>query len=257
MLLAIDVGNTNIVFAVFEQEAMVSRWRMTTVRGKTSDEYIVFIIQMLSIAKLDYNQINSVIIATVVPNLLFDLKNLCRDYFNCEPLIVHGNSLNLNIKLTQEKPHEVGADLIANAVAGYKNFGGDILIVDFGTATTFQVINDMGDYVGVVITPGVDLISNSLSLETAKLPKIFIEKPEQVIGTTTVVAMQSGIYWGYVGLIEKIIDKIEQEYTKKLKTVTTGGMAPLFMSSTTRLEYLEPDLTMYGLMYIYYMNKSK
>ncbi|AIL65959.1 Type III pantothenate kinase [Rickettsiales bacterium Ac37b] len=257
MLLAIDVGNTNIVFAVFDQEEMVGKWRMATVRGKTSDEYMVFIIQMLSITKLDYNQINSVIIATVVPNLLFDLKNLCKDYFRCKPLIVHGNSLNLNIKLTQEKPHEVGADLIANAVAGYKNFGGDIIIIDFGTATTFQVIDDVGNYVGVVIAPGVELISNSLSLETAKLPKISIETPEKVIGNTTVVAMQSGIYWGYVGLIEKIINKIEQEYTQELKIIATGGMASLFKNSIMKLEYLEPDLTMYGLMYIYYMNKSK
>lgn len=256
MLLAIDAGNTNIVFGVFDQEELVGQWRLSTSKERTVDEYAVFIAQIMELKGLNYKDINAAVISTVVPGILFDLRQLCKNYLSCLPIIIGDPRLNLGISLRLERPSEVGADIVANSVAAYQMFGGNLIVVDFGTATTFHVLDNEGNLLGGAIAPGINISAHALHIAAAKLPKVAVEKPDKVIGNSTVPAMQAGIYWGYIGMVEGIISKIEAEYGSKMKTIATGGLASLFVNATDKLEYLEPNLTIYGLRYIYQMNKD-
>ncbi len=253
MLLAIDAGNTNIVFALLGEDGVRQRWRISTVANRTADEYMVWLNQLMQLEGLTPNGISGAIIATVVPQALFPLQLLCRRYFNTEPLVVGDPNVKLGIGV---KAHEVGADRLVNAVAAQEIYGGPLVILDFGTATTFDVVDDEGNYVGGVISPGVNLSLEALHMAAAKLPRIAVERPTQVIGRSTVPAMQSGVYWGYVGLIEGITARIQKEYGKPMKVVATGGLATLFAGAAACIEDVDQELTIKGLFKIYKMNQG-
>jgi len=256
MLLAIDAGNTNTVFAVLQDEEILCQWRISTNSKRTADEYSLFISRFLNSNELSYKDIVGVIISSVVPQNIFSLKELSRKYFSCEPLIVGKDNVLPGIEIKIDKPSEVGADRVVNSVAAYKEFGGDLVIIDFGTATTFDVVGGKGEYLGGAISPGINLSIESLHNAAAKLPSIDISRPSKVIGKCTESAMQSGIYWGYVGLIDGIVSRIKQEYGNSMKVLCTGGLAPLFYDAVEQIEYLVPDLTIKGLNVIY-KNNSK
>lgn len=255
MLLVIDVGNTNTVFAVFDKDKIKGQWRIATNPKMTADEYAINLTQLLSLGSVNIKKIRSVIVSSVVPQGVFSLKKFCKNYFGCDPFIV--GDINIGVEIRLDKPSEVGSDRLVNAVAAYNKFGGDVIVVDFGTATTFDVIGTKGEYMGGVISPGINLSVDALNAAAAKLPEVDVAKPEKVIGKSTVGAMQSGIYWGYVSLIEGVVARIQGEYGKKMKVLATGGLAPLFFKAIESIEYLEPDLTIEGLKLIYDANNGK
>ncbi len=255
MLLAIDAGNTNSVFALFEGKKLRSQWRLATDQRRTADEYAVSLIQLMTLAGIDSKAVDSSIISTVVPGALFALRTLCNNYFHSDPMVIGESGVETGIHVVFERAREVGADRLVNAVAAYQQFGGNVIIVDFGTATTFDVVDNQGNYRGGIISPGINLSMDALHRAAAKLPTVAIERPQKVIGTSTVSAMQSGIYWGYVGLIEGIITRICAEYGAPMKVVATGGLASLFFNEMDAIDHLEPDLTMVGLQHIYERNR--
>jgi type III pantothenate kinase len=246
MLLVVDVGNTNIVFAVREGDRWLGTWRIRTDPQRTSDEYAVWLLALLQYAKIDHTQIEAAVIGTVVPAALYHLRRCCREWFHVEPLVARA-ALDWGFEIKVDNPNEVGADRLLNALAGHQNFGGPLIVVDFGTATTFDVVDDTGAYVGGVIAPGINLSLEALHQAAARLPRIGIGRPQAVIGRATVPAMQSGIYWGYVGLVEGLLVRIKTEFGGPMKVVATGGLAPLFAEGTMMIEHMEPDLTLDGL----------
>lgn len=259
MLLAIDAGNTNVVFALVEGEDIRQRWRIATDPRRTGDEYAVWLFQLLEIAGLDRSVIESVIIATVVPRALHNLEVLATKYFGHQPLVV-GPGVDLGMRIDLPAPEEVGADRIVNALAAHRLYGGDLVIVDFGTATTFDVVDYAGTYKGGIIAPGINLSLDALAAAAARLPKIVIEAPtagQSVIGRTTVDAMHSGVYWGYIGLIEGLIGRIRAEIGRPAKVVATGGLALLFEQHTAIFDHVDGDLTIKGLALIHQRNSSK
>lgn len=254
MLLAIDSGNTNIVFAVFDGEKMVGQWRSSTVTMRTSDEYAVWLTQLMATENRKPGDIDAAIIASVVPEALVHLKSLCRDTFNADPMVVCEEGIDPGLEIHVDRPEEVGADRLVNAVAAHRLFEGPLIVVDFGTATTFDLVDAKGGYCGGAIAPGINLSLEALHLAAAKLPRIAIRNPGSVIGKTTVSAMQSGIYWGYVALIEGMIARMTKEFGKPTTVVTTGGLAPLFSDATDKIAHLVPDLTLQGLVWIHRLN---
>lgn len=256
MLLAIDVGNTNIVFAVFDGEKLLGQWRLATDGRRTAEEYILALSQLMELENVPREKIRSAIISSVVPQTLFPLKILCRRYFQCEALVIGDEKVKLGLAIHVDRPTEVGADRLVNSVAAYDRYGSDVIVIDFGTATTFDVVNTEGDYVGGVIAPGINLSLDALRMAAAKLPDVAIDRPAKVIGTSTIGAMQSGMYWGYVGLIEGIVTRIRKEYGRAMKVVATGGLSPLFAKATPVIEILDTDLTMHGLRLIFERNKG-
>lgn len=254
MLLAIDCGNTNTVFAVIDGEEMRGEWRIATDGRRTSDEYAVWLTQLLSLHGLKREDIKGAIIATVVPDALFNLQALCRRYFKADPMVV-GDGIKLGIKVLLDNPDEVGADRLVNAVAAHERYSGDLILIDFGTATTFDVVNSAGDYVGGVIAPGINLSIEALHMAAAKLPRIGVKRPPHVIGKATVPAMQSGVFWGYISLIEGLVSRITGEIGRKPTVIATGGLAPLFADATKLIDHLDPHLTVRGLLAIWRLNK--
>lgn len=254
MLLAIDAGNTNIVIGLFKDETLVGQWRLSTDPRKTADEYALALTQLMQLENIAWKTIQSAIISTVVPGALFALKKVCKQYFGCEPMVVGDGSVNIGINILIENASEVGADRLVNSVAAFERYGGNCIIIDFGTATTFDVINRQGDYMGGMIAPGINLSMDALHRAAAKLPKVAIKRPSKIIGTSTVTAMQSGVFFGYLGLIEGIVSRIIKEYGAPMHVVATGGLAALFAKETDIIKYLEPDLTMYGLHTIFKRN---
>ena len=246
MLLVVDAGNTNVVVAVHDNAEWVGVWRIRTDAQRTSDEYAVWLLSLLDRAGIDRGAIDAAVIGTVVPAALYHLRRLVRDWFNIEPLIVRA-SLDWGFAIKIDNPDEVGADRLLNALAGWQRFGGPLIIVDFGTATTFDVVDVDGAYIGGVICPGVNLSLEALHHAAARLPRIGIGRPQAVIGRSTVPAMQSGVYWGYVGLIEGIVARIKGEFGAPMKVIATGGLAPLFSEGTLVIEQTVPDLTLEGL----------
>ncbi len=246
MLLVVDAGNTNIVFAVRDGDEWRGTWRIATDSQRTSDEYAVWLLALLGHARLKPSDISGAVIGTVVPAALYHLRRLCRDWFNVEPLIARA-TLDWGFEIKVDNPNEVGADRLLNAMAAHARFGGPLVVVDFGTATTFDVVDHDGSYLGGVIAPGINLSIEALHRAAARLPRIGIGRPQAVIGRATVPAMQSGIFWGYVGLVEGIVARISNEYGAPLKCVATGGLAPLFAEGTTVIQQIEPDLTLDGL----------
>lgn len=255
MLLAIDAGNTNTVFAIFDGDKLLGQWRMSTDARRTTDEYGIWLLQLMAHEKIDASRINAVVLGSVVPQANYDFRKLARQYFKTEALVVGDANVKIGIKADMDRPSEVGADRLINAVAAWKRYAKPLIVVDFGTATTFDVVNEKGDYIGGVIAPGVNLSLEALHRAAAKLPNIAVERPQRVIGKSTVPAMQSGIYWGYVGLVEGIIGRIKQEFGQPMLVISTGGLSPLFAKATAAIEHPEPDLTIYGLNVIYNMNK--
>jgi type III pantothenate kinase len=257
MLLAIDAGNTNIVFALHDGENLVHKWRISTVDRRTADEYMVWLSQLMALENLDKSLVTGAIIATVVPQALFPLQLLCRRYFNCEALVVGSPKVNIGIEVKTDSPADVGADRLVNAVAGYDIYQGSLIIIDFGTATTFDCIDEGGAYIGGAISPGINLSLEALHMAAAKLPRIAVERPAKVIGKATVPAMQSGVFWGYVGLVEGLVQRIIAEYGKPMRVIATGGLAPLFATVVPVIEHVDQELTIKGLFKIYLRNQKK
>ena len=251
MLLAIDAGNTNVVFAVYHHADQVGSWRCATHPQRTSDEYGVWLIQLMSFKGLRPQDIDAAIIASVVPLVTFPLRSLCHDYFDCCPLIIGESAIDLSDLVRSDRLAEVGADRLINAVAASENYTLPLIIIDFGTATTFDVVDEHGHYIGGVIAPGIHLSLMALEHAAARLPLVDIAKPDQIIGKDTISCMQSGIYWGFVSMIEGVIMRIKTEYDHPMKVIGTGGLAPLFAESLPVIDHLEADLTLKGLRLVY------
>lgn len=251
MLLAIDAGNTNVVFAVCEDGIIRAQWRAVTETTRTADEYAILLKPLLEFQGLSFVDIGSAIIATVVPAALFDLRQFCRRYLNCEPLVVGDPEVDLGIGVHTERPQAVGADRLVNSVAAHAVYEGALIVVDFGTATTFDIVAANGDYEGGVIAPGANLSAEALHRAAAMLPRVAIARTQAVIGRDTVPAMQSGLYWGYLSLIEGLVARIRVEYGEPMTVIGTGGLANLFYQQTTAIDHLDPDLTIRGLMLIH------
>jgi len=254
MLLAIDAGNTNIVFAVHDGKQIRAEWRAVTKTSRTADEYAILLKQLLDTRGLKFEDIDSAIIATVVPAALFDLRQLCRRYLNCEALVIGDPNVNLGIGVHVDRPEAVGADRLVNAVAAHATYKGAVIVVDFGTATTFDIVSAKGDYEGGVIAPGVNLSAEALHQGAAMLPRVAVQRTQSVIGKDTVPAMQSGLFWGYIGLIEGIVARIKAEYGQPMTVVATGGLATPFHRQTPAIDELDPDLTIRGLILIHERN---
>jgi len=255
MLLAIDSGNTNIVFAVFDSDGGVrGEWRSSTDANRTADEFGIWLEQLMKSEGIGRADIDAAIIASVVPATLFALKTLCRKYFDCDPQVIREDGIELGLEVLVERPDDVGDDRLVNAVAAHERYGGPLIVVDFGTATTFDVIDVKGNYVGGVIAPGVSLSLEALHMAAAQLPRVAIKRPDDVIGTSTVPAMQSGIYWGYVGMIEGLVRRICEQYGAEMNVIATGGLAPLFAEATDYIKETDPDLTLRGLLAIHRLN---
>ncbi|MEE9141023.1 MAG: type III pantothenate kinase [Alphaproteobacteria bacterium] len=256
MLLAIDSGNTNIVFAVYDGETLRGRWRSPTDPHRSADEYAVWLTQLMALDGLEPAAIDGAIIANVVPAATNELESLCRRYFRCEPLSVGDDGVDLGIRALVDAPEEVGADRLVNAVAVHGRYQGPVIVVDFGTATTFDVVDAEGNYCGGVIAPGINLSLEALTMAAAKLPRVPVERPPRVIGKATVPAMQSGIFWGYVSLIEGLVQRIREEFGADMAVVATGGLARMFTEATDAITHHDEDLTLRGLMQIYRRNKA-
>lgn len=246
MLLVIDAGNTNIVFAVHDGMEWRGNWRLATSVQRTSDEYGVWLETLMTRSGIKSSQISRAVIGTVVPAALYHLRRLCREWFDVEPLVANAGK-DWGFAIKTDNPEEVGADRLLNALAAHNRYRGPLVVVDFGTATTFDVVNTDGAYLGGVIAPGINLSIEALHKAAARLPRIGVGRPESVIGRSTVPAMRSGIYWGYIGLIEGLLTRIEGEYGQPLKAIATGGLAPLFAEGTTKFTAIDADLTLDGL----------
>jgi type III pantothenate kinase len=255
MLLTIDAGNTNVVFAVFEGERQVGKWRISTDGRRTSDEYAVWLMQLMTTVGLTPVDITDAIFASVVPAVSFNLTRLCRERFGCEPLVVGAPNVELGLKVFLDNPGEVGADRLVNAIGATATHDPPLIVIDFGTATTFDVVDGDGNYRGGVICPGIYLSIEALHNAAALLPKIEVVKTEKVIGTATGPAMQSGVFWGYIGMIEGVVGRIKQEFGAPMTVIGTGGLAGLFSEATDVIDDTDGELTLRGLRRIYKRNR--
>jgi len=246
VLLVVDAGNTNVVFAVHDGSNWRGTWRIATEPQRTSDEYAVWLLTLLQFSGLKPSEIGRTVIGTVVPAALYHLRRLCREWFSTEPLIARSN-LNWGFEIRVDNPAEVGADRLLNTMAAHQAHHGPLLVLDFGTATTFDVVDRDGAYLGGAIAPGINLSIEALHKAAARLPRIGIGRPQAVIGRSTIPAMQSGIYWGYVGLVEGLVTRMRAEYDAPMRVVATGGLAPLLAEGTTIIDVIDPDLTLDGL----------
>ena len=255
MLLVIDVGNTNIVFGIFDGDNLKESYRISTKTNRTSDEYTATISQLLHMDGVYVEHIDDVIISSVVPEVMHSLENFVLKYLKKPPMIV-GPGVKTGINVKYENPSQVGADRIVNAVAGLEKYGGPLIIIDFGTATTFCYINQAGEYIGGLISPGIQISSEALFQKASKLHKVELVKPKAVIGKNTTVAIQSGAYYGYVGLVDHIIDEMRREVNEpNCKVIATGGLASLIIPESKYVNTIERNLTLEGLKLIYEKNK--
>ena len=259
MLLAVDAGNTNIVFALLEDGVIRARWRIATDPRRTADEYAVWLHQLIALEGLARSDVSAVIIGTVVPRALHNLEVLARKYFEVEPLVAGRAPAEWGVELDVAEPQTVGADRVLNAIAAHALHEGDLIVVDFGTATTFDVIEYYGAYKGGIIAPGINLSLDALVAAAAKLPRIAIEAPGEdlsVIGRTTEDQMHIGIYWGYVAMMEGLVARLKAEIGRPVRIVATGGLAVLFDKHTELFDQIEPDLTIQGLSLLHLRSKS-
>lgn len=257
MLLTIDCGNTNTVFAIWNGSEFIATWRASTEHQRTADQYYVWLRTLMEAENLLDVEITEVIISSTVPRVVFNLRVLSDRYFNCRPLVVGKPECALPVEPRVDEGTQVGPDRLVNAVAGFDLHGGDLIIVDFGTATTFDVVDTDGAYIGGAIAPGVNLSLEALHQAAAALPHVDVTVPQRVVGTNTVACMQSGVFWGYVGLVDGICKKIKDERDRPMKVVSTGGLAPLFQQRHALFDVFEDDLTMHGLTVIHAFNKEK
>lgn len=255
MLLAIEQGNTNTLFAVHDGETWIAQWRSATESSRTADEYAVWLSQLFEMNDLSLKSLTGCIISSVVPQSIFNLRNLSRRYLHVEPLII-GENAELGVDVRIDKPSEAGADRLVNAVGAHIVYPGPLIVIDSGTATTFDIVGADGGFEGGIIAPGVNLSMQALHDAAAKLPRIAIQRPERnrVVGTDTVTAMQSGVFWGYIGLIEGLIRRIKDERGGHLTVVATGGVVSLFEGATDMIDHYDPDLTIRGLLEIHRRN---
>jgi type III pantothenate kinase len=256
MLLAIDCGNTNTVFSIWTGSEFISTWRIATDQQRTADQYYVWLSSLITLGKIKVD-ITDVIISSTVPRVVFNLRILADRYFNTRPFVVGKPDCALPVDVRVDEGTGVGPDRLVNTVAGYDLFGGDLILVDFGTATTFDVVDTDGAYVGGAIAPGVNLSLQALHKAAAALPHVDIAKPQRVVGTNTVACMQSGVFWGYVGLVREICNRIKAERARPMKVIATGGLAPLFQQTDALFDAIEDTLTMHGLTVIHNFNIGK
>ncbi|MCK4760440.1 MAG: type III pantothenate kinase [Candidatus Aminicenantes bacterium] len=250
MLLAIDIGNTNIVLGVFRGRKLIHHWKIQTEREKTGDEYGVTMLNLFSLSGPEKTEIKAVIISSVVPPLTPIFEDLSKSLFKVKPVIV-GPGLKTGMAILYENPLEVGADRVVAAVGAYEKHGGPCIVVDFGTATTFDAVSSKGEYLGGAIAPGIQISAEALYLKTAKLPRIEIKKPKEAIGRTTVTSMQSGLYFGYVGLVSKIIEEIKRELGEGTTVISTGGFGAQISHEISSIDIHEPDLVLEGLQVLH------
>ena len=256
MLLAIDCGNTNTVFSIWDGTDFIATWRTSTEWQRTADQYYVWLSTLMRLQNIDAD-ITDMIISSTVPRVVFNLRVLADRYFHTRPLVVGKPGCELPIDVRVDAGTQVGPDRLVNTVAGYDLYGGDLIVVDFGTATTFDVVAPDGAYIGGVIAPGVNLSLEALHNAAAALPHVDISKPQNVIGTNTVACMQSGVFWGYVGLVREICERIKAERARPMRVIATGGLAPLFQQAVDLFDDYQDELTMHGLTVIHDYNKDK
>jgi type III pantothenate kinase len=249
MLLAIDVGNTNVVFALFDGRAIKARWRIATDPRRTGDEYAVWLMQLLEIRGVSRKEVTDIIVSTVVPRALHNIDILARNYFNIEPVIAGQGKADYAMDIDVPDPRSLGADRAVNAIAAHAKYPGDLIVIDFGTATTLDVVDFRGAYKGGIIAPGINLSLDALVGNTAKLPRIAIESPksDNVIGTNTEDQMLIGVFWGYVAMMEGLVARIKAQIGRPAKVVATGGLAVLFDEHTDIFDAVDADLTLNGL----------
>lgn len=253
MLLVIDIGNTNTVLGIYDGDRLVQHWRLATSRSRTSDEYGVLIRQLFEMAPHEIQKINGCIVACVVPPMQATITSMVERFFNIVPLVV-GPGIKTGMPILYENPREVGADRVVNAVAAYERFRQACIVVDFGTATTFDAISTDGRYLGGSIVPGVVISAEALFQRASKLPRVEIVAPEKVIGRNTVTSMQSGLLYGYVSLVDGMVDRISEEMQCSVRVIATGGLSSLFATHSRRIEDYDPDLTLVGLKILYERN---
>lgn len=255
MLLVIDVGNTNIVLGIYDGQRLVRDWRISTDKAKTSDEYGILIRELFRSAGIDFKDVEAIIISSVVPTLSGVLERLSRSYFGYSPLVV-GPGIRTGMPIQYDNPKEVGADRIVNAVAGYEKYKSSLVIVDFGTATTFDYVNRKGEYCGGAIAPGLVISMEALFQRASKLPRVDIVKPPAVIARNTVNSMQAGIFYGYVGLVDEIVARMRAESKDTPRIIATGGLAGLIAPESKTIEAVEEYLTLEGLRILYERNRE-
>ena len=254
MLLVIDIGNTNTVLGVFDGNRLAADWRLETKQRQTADEYGILARNLFALAEMEVSKIQHIVIASVVPPLNSVLEQMALKYFKLKPLFVEPG-VKTGMPVLYDSPADVGADRIVNAVAAYEKYSGPVIVVDFGTATTFDAISAKGEYLGGVITPGPGISAEALFARTARLPRVEIKAPAKVIGTSTVGSIQSGLYYGYIGMIDGILERMLHELGTKTKIVATGGYASLIGTGSSRIQQIDPNLTLEGLRLIYERNK--
>jgi type III pantothenate kinase len=253
LIFVFDVGNTNIVLGVYEEDVLKYHWRVETNRNRTEDEYGMIIKSLFDHSGLTFSDIDGIIISSVVPPIMFALERMCQKYFHVKPLVV-GPGIKTGLDIKYENPREVGADRIVNAVAAIHEYGSPLIIVDFGTATTYCYVNEQRQYMGGAIAPGVGISTEALYSKAAKLPRIEIARPDGIIGKNTVAAMQAGIVYGYVGQVEGIVRRMMNQSEKKPTVIATGGLANLIAQESKMIDIVDPYLTLKGLMLIYKRN---
>lgn len=254
MLLVIDVGNTNIVLGVYKDTELLDHWRISTDRQRTTDEYGVLIRELFYLNDLRADDINAIIISSVVPPVVPTLERMCQRYFGLSPLII-GPGVKTGMDIRYDNPREVGADRIVNAVAAYEKYGGPVIIVDFGTATTFCAVDAKGVYLGGSICPGIGISTEALVQRTAKLPRIELKRTDSVICRNTIESMQAGVFYGFVGQVEGIVSRMRRELDMSARVVATGGLAVVIAPATKAIDVVEPMLTLEGLRIIYERNR--
>ena len=257
MILVIDVGNTNIVLGVYDKEKLVANWRMTTINNSTADETGIFIHSLFDYSDLDAKNIESIIISSVVPNIMYSLTHGIRKYFHIEPMIVEAG-MKTGINLTMENPKEMGADRIVNLVAAYEIYGGPALVIDYSTATTFDVVSENGEFITGITAPGIQICADALYQRAAQLPKIEIKRPQSLIVKNTVGSIQAGIVIGHIGETIYIIEQLKKELNEpNLKVIATGGLARIVDEEEKVFDIIDPVLTLKGLRILYEKNKKK
>ncbi len=255
MLLAIDCGNTNTVFSIWDGADFIATWRTATDHKRTADQYYVWLSTLMNLRKIEA-EITDVIVSSTVPRVVFNLRVLADRYFNCRPIVVGRPECRLPVNPRVDEGTSVGPDRLVNTAGAFDRHGGNLIVVDFGTATTFDVVDHDGAYVGGVIAPGVNLSLEALHMAAAALPHVDITKPQRVVGTNTVACMQSGVFWGYVGLVKEICTRIKAERGHEMRVIGTGGLASLFGGNDVLFDGIEDDLTMHGLTVIHRFNKD-